>query len=167
MRRTAVWTLLLLVLLTMSCGNRKHDVAYYEQMVDSIRRAEQVKDIQQKAGIYDNPIEAWFDTLHFHTLPIQSAAGDVDRRRENGILRPEQIEALKAQKNLENMQQYPVIQIMNAALPEPKVNGKVSLSERKLNKYFPSHMPSREREKVILELLAKWREEQEGMIDET
>ena len=79
MRRTAVWTLLLLVLLTMSCGNRKHDVAYYEQMVDSIRRAEQVKDIQQKAGIYDNPIEAWFDTLHFHTLPIQSAAGDVDR----------------------------------------------------------------------------------------
>ena len=88
-------------------------------------------------------------------------------RKENGILRPEQIEALKAQKNLENMQQYPVIQIMNAALPEPKVNGKVSLSERKLNKYFPSHMPSREREKVILELLAKWREEQEGKLDET
>lgn len=70
--------LLLLVLLTMSCGNRKHDVAYYEQMVDSIRRAEQVKDIQQKAGIYDNPIEAWFDTLRLHTLPIQSAAGDVE-----------------------------------------------------------------------------------------
>ena len=78
MRRTAVWMLLLLVLLTMSCGNRKHDVAYYEQMVDSIRRAEQVKDIQQKAGIYDNPIEAWFDTLRLHTLPIQSAAGDVE-----------------------------------------------------------------------------------------
>lgn len=79
MRRTAVWMLLLLVLLTMSCGNRKHDVAYYEQMVDSIRRAEQVKDIQQKAGIYDNPTEAWFDTLRLHTLPIQSAAGDVER----------------------------------------------------------------------------------------
>lgn len=79
MRRTAVWMLLLLVLLTMSCGNRKHDVAYYEQMVDSIRRAEQVKDIQQMAGIYDNPIEAWFDTLRLHTLPIQSAAGDVER----------------------------------------------------------------------------------------
>ena len=78
MRRTAVWMLLLLVLLTMSCGNRKHDVAYYEQMVDSIRRAEQVKDIQQKAGIYDNPTEAWFDTLRLHTLPIQSAAGDVE-----------------------------------------------------------------------------------------
>ena len=88
-------------------------------------------------------------------------------RKENGILRPEQIEALKAQKNLENMQQYPVIQVLNSALPEPKTNGKVSLSERKLNKYFPSHMPSREREKVILELLAKWKEEQEEMADET
>ncbi len=88
-------------------------------------------------------------------------------RKENGILRSEQIEALKAQKNLENMQQYPVIQVLNSALPEPKTNGKVSLSERKLNKYFPSHMPSREREKVILELLAKWKEEQEEMADET
>lgn len=88
-------------------------------------------------------------------------------RKENGILRPEQIEALKEQKNLENMTQYSIIQVMNGALPEPKVNGKVSLSERKLNKYFPSHMASREREKIILELLARWKEEQEGLEDET
>lgn len=78
MKKATGLTLLLLALLTLSCGNRKHDAAYYEQMVDSIRRAEQVKDIQQKAGIYDNPIEAWFDTLRLHTLPIQSAAGDVE-----------------------------------------------------------------------------------------
>ncbi len=88
-------------------------------------------------------------------------------RKENGILRPEQIEVLKEQKNLENMTQYSIIQVMNGALPEPKVNGKVSLSERKLNKYFPSHMASREREKIILELLARWKEEQEGLADET
>ena len=85
---------------------------------------------------------------------------------KNRILRPEQIEALKGEKNLENLTQYTIIQVMNAALPEPKVNGKVSLSERKLNKYFPSHMASREREKIILELLAKWKEEQEGYTDE-
>lgn len=88
-------------------------------------------------------------------------------RKENGILKSEQIEALKEQKNLENLTQYTVIQIMNNALPAPKVNGKVSLSERKLNKYFPSHMASRERERIILELLAKWKEEQEGLSDET
>ena len=79
MRRTAGLMLLLLALLTLSCGNKKHDAAYYEQMVDSIRRAEQVKEIQKHAGIYENPIEAWFDTLHLHTLPIQTAGADVDQ----------------------------------------------------------------------------------------
>ena len=53
MRQVAGFVLLLLALLTLSCGNKKHDVAYYEQMVDSIRRAEQVKAIQKQAGIYD------------------------------------------------------------------------------------------------------------------
>ena len=70
--------LLLLALLTLSCGNKKHDAAYYEQMVDSIRRAEQVKEIQKQAGIYENPIEAWFDTLRLHTLPIQTAGADIE-----------------------------------------------------------------------------------------
>jgi len=79
MRRTAGLMLLLLALLTLSCGNKKHDAAYYEQMVDSIRRAEQVLEIQKQSGIYDNPIEAWFDTLHLHTLPIQTAGADVDQ----------------------------------------------------------------------------------------
>ncbi len=83
-------------------------------------------------------------------------------RVENGFLRPEQISALKKETNLENMTQYTVIRTMNEALPEAKVTGKVALSEKKLNKYFPSHMSSREREKIILELLAKWKEEQEG-----
>ena len=79
MRRTAGLMLLLLALLTLSCGNKKHDAAYYEQMVDSIRRAEQVSEIQKQSGIYNNPIEAWFDTLHLHTLPIQTAGADVDK----------------------------------------------------------------------------------------
>ena len=79
MRRTAGLMLLLLALLTLSCGNKKHDAAYYEQMVDSIRRAEQLLEIQKQSGIYDNPIEAWFDTLHLHTLPIQTAGADVDQ----------------------------------------------------------------------------------------
>ena len=71
--------MLLLALLTLSCGNKKHDAAYYEQMVDSIRRAEQVQQIQKQAGIYENPIEAWFDTLRLHTLPIQTAGADIER----------------------------------------------------------------------------------------
>jgi hypothetical protein len=72
MKTVFLGTLTLLLLLA-SCGGRKHDADYYMAMVDSIRKAEQVKDIQQKAGIYNDPVEAWFDTLQLRTLPIQSA----------------------------------------------------------------------------------------------
>ena len=50
--------LLLLALLSLSCGNKKHDAAYYEQMVDSIRRAEQVKEIQKQAEANRQETEA-------------------------------------------------------------------------------------------------------------
>ena len=88
-------------------------------------------------------------------------------RLENGFLKQEQIEVLKNHPNLENLTQYTVIQVMNAALPEPKISGKVAISEKKLNKYFPSHMPARERERIILELLAQWKESQKEVQDET
>lgn len=83
-------------------------------------------------------------------------------RLENGFIKPEQIEALKKEPGLANMTQHTTILALNRALPEIKTSGKVALSEKKLNKFFPSHMSSREREKVILNLLAKWKEEQEG-----
>ena len=66
-----------MALFMMSCGGKKHDAAYYMDMVDSIRKAEQVKEIQQKAGIYNDPVEAWFDTLGIHTLPIKSAGAEI------------------------------------------------------------------------------------------
>lgn len=71
--------LAVLALASMSCGGRRHDVAYYEAMVDSIRKAEQVKEVQQKAGIAvsGNPVEAWFDTLGIHTLPVKSAGREL------------------------------------------------------------------------------------------
>jgi len=61
----------------MSCGGKKRDAAYYLDMVDSIRKAEQVKEIQQKAGINKDPVEAWFDTLNIRTLPIKSVGSEI------------------------------------------------------------------------------------------
>ena len=77
MKKIPFFILLCVVVLMLSCGGKKRDAAYYMQMVDSIRKAETVKDIQQKAGIYDNPVDAWFDTLAIHTLPIKSAGSDI------------------------------------------------------------------------------------------
>lgn len=82
--------------------------------------------------------------------------------KENGFLKKEQVEALRKQANPENMTQFTVISIMNDALPGNKASGRVNLSEKKLDKYFPSHVSTNERERVILNLLQKWKEEQEA-----
>ncbi len=39
-------TIMALILILASCGGRRHNAEYYMAMVDSIRKAEQVKEIQ-------------------------------------------------------------------------------------------------------------------------
>ena len=77
--------------------------------------------------------------------------------QENGSIKPTQIDALKNHTNLDNVTQYTLIAILNDALPEKKPCGKVALSERKLDKYFPPHFSARKREEIILQLLAEWK----------
>ena len=84
-------------------------------------------------------------------------------RRDNGILLPDQINALKELRNIDNITKYTFTATMNNALPEKKVNGRVNLSEKKLNRYFPATMTSMERERIILELLEDWKERKDSM----
>lgn len=81
--------------------------------------------------------------------------------KDNGFLKPIQIEALKNAPNIENVTQYTMIQLLNNALPEKKTCGKVSLSEKKLDKYFPPHFSAAQREKVIIGLLEEWKEKKD------
>lgn len=69
----------MLALVSVSCGGRRHDAAYYETMIDSIRKAEQLKEVQKTTGIAvsGSPVEAWFDSLGIHTLPVRSAGSDI------------------------------------------------------------------------------------------
>ena len=80
--------------------------------------------------------------------------------KDNGFLKPVQIAALKEQPNLENTTQYHVISILNGALPQKSSSAKVSLSEKKLDKYFPPHYSAKQREDVIIQLLEQWSKEQ-------
>lgn len=82
--------------------------------------------------------------------------------KENGFIKPNQVEVLKSQVNLDNMTQYVVISLINSVLPEKKSSAKVSLSEKKLDRYFPPHYSAKKREEVILSLLEKWKAEQEA-----
>ena len=80
--------------------------------------------------------------------------------KDNGFLKPVQIAALKEQPNLANTTQYHVISKLNGALPQKSSSAKVSLSEKKLDKYFPPHYPAKQREDVIIQLLEQWSKEQ-------
>ena len=80
--------------------------------------------------------------------------------KDNGFIKPVQISALKNYPNLSKANQFSVISIMNDALPKKSSSAKVSLSEKKLDKYFPSHFTAKERENVIIQLLEQWSEEQ-------
>lgn len=80
--------------------------------------------------------------------------------KDNGFLKPMQISALKEQPILANTTQYHVISILNGALPQKSSSAKVSLSEKKLDKYFPPHYSAKQREDVIIQLLEQWSKEQ-------
>lgn len=73
MRKIQFLTVISMIILVASCGQKKRDAAYYELMVDSIRKAEQVKELRQRAGITDDdPLESFFLNLNRRLLPLQS-----------------------------------------------------------------------------------------------
>ena len=80
--------------------------------------------------------------------------------KENGFLKPVQVEALKNHSNLSNASQHMIITILNEALPKKSTAAKVSLSEKKLDKYFPLHYSAKDRENVIIQLLEQWSTQQ-------
>ena len=140
-----------------SFGLRARQVQKYVRLTELIPELLQMVDdksisvnIGYEVSAFDKDVQRWI----------------FEYRSDNGFLKMEQIEALKSQKNLENLTQYIVIRLMNDALPEPKVNGKVVLPAKRLNKFFPSHMSAKERTDIIIDLLTKWKQEQEGSNDE-
>ena len=80
--------------------------------------------------------------------------------KDNGFLKPIQVEALKNSPALSNANQFKVISILNEALPQKSTGAKISFSEKKLDKYFPPNFSAKEREDVIIRLLEQWSIEQ-------
>ena len=119
-------------------------------------------------------IPEFLDMVDNHRIPIVTAVDlsylDKDTQqilctyfKETGALHKEQIQAIKEQDNLENLTQYTITQILNAALPKPKDSGRVNFSKNKLDKYFPDNYSSRKREEIIISLLEKWKGENEDV----
>ncbi len=94
-------------------------------------------------SFFSQEVQEWFYEYH----------------RANKGIKPAQIKALKELQNIDNITKYTFTATMNGAVSN-KYGGGVNLSERKLNAFFPPRMAAKERERIIIELLTKWKEEQ-------
>lgn len=81
--------------------------------------------------------------------------------KKNGTITPAQVAALKDCQNLDNLTPYTVMTIMKEAKAREKNAKKVSFTEKRLNQFFPESYTTSKRERIIIELLTKWKEEQE------
>lgn len=86
--------------------------------------------------------------------------------RENGPIKPNQVEILRKYIKLEPMTQRKLIQILNESQVGAKPAVKVTLSEKKLRSYFPPFYNNDDMEKVIMELLEEWKQKQEKANEE-
>lgn len=82
--------------------------------------------------------------------------------RDNGFIKSNQITALRKQLETEPVSQNFMISIFNNAIAPKKTNRKITLSEKKLTKYFPPEYSQEQMEKVIETLLEEWTKRQEG-----
>lgn len=80
--------------------------------------------------------------------------------RDNGFIKPNQITALRKQLETETVSQNFMISIFNNAIAPKKMNRKITLSEKKLTRYFPPEYSQEQMEKVIETLLEEWTKRQ-------
>ena len=85
--------------------------------------------------------------------------------RENVVIKPIQIVALRERAEKENIDQEKMIMILHNALPSRAPAKKVVMNEKKLRKYFPEEYTSGQMERVIEALLEQWSREQKGVAD--
>lgn len=82
--------------------------------------------------------------------------------RDNGFIKPGQISALRKHLETETISQNFMISIFNNCIDPKTQNRKVTISEKKLTKYFPLEYSEEQMERIIVSLLEKWKTEQEG-----
>lgn len=81
---------------------------------------------------------------------------------DNGVIKPEQIAALRTRLESGSINQSQMITILNENLKGRLPSVKVNLTERKLRKYFPVSYTSKDMEGVILALLEEWKKSHGG-----
>lgn len=81
--------------------------------------------------------------------------------KENGMIKQEQIMELRPYREDKNMTQEQLNNILVKSRSTTEKRKKITITERKLNKYFPAYYSQTEIERVIVGLLEQWKAEQE------
>jgi len=82
--------------------------------------------------------------------------------RENGMIKQEQLMDLRQYRDDKNMTQEQLINLLNKGRATVSPRKKITITERKLNKYFPAYYSQTEIEQVIIGFLEQWKLEQKG-----
>lgn len=80
--------------------------------------------------------------------------------RENGIPKWDQVNGLRG-VDMAKLTQEEMIQMLNGIRPAQTLPSKITFTEGKLNQYLPKYMSMPEKERLIITLLEKWKEEHE------
>lgn len=78
--------------------------------------------------------------------------------RDNGVVKPEQISALRKRAEEGSLNQIQMISVLNENLKGRLPARKVTIPEKKLNQFFPPNYSNADMEKIIFSLLKKWKE---------
>lgn len=81
---------------------------------------------------------------------------------DNGVIKPEQITALRSRLESGSINQSQMISILNENLKGRLPAVKVNLTEKELRKYFPASYSSEDMESVIIALLEGWKQSHGG-----
>ncbi len=95
-----------------------------------------------EASYLDKPVQEWL----------------YEYIRDNGVVKPEQISALRKRAEEGSINQIQMISVLNENLKGRLPSRKVTIPEKKLNQFFPPNYSNSDMEKVIFSLLKKWKE---------
>ena len=138
-------------LLAQQVGESKNSVKRYIRLTELIPQLLELIDEKRL------PFVTGYE-MSFFTREIQKWL--YEYCRENGIPKWDQVNGLRG-VDMAKLTQEEMIQMLNGIRPAQTLPSKITFTERKLNQYLPKYMSMPEKERLIITLLEKWKEEHE------